>query len=115
VLALRERLAEWGARGGSVVRADAQAFLATAPAGGAFGLVFLDPPFAAGLLPAIAARLESGGWLDPGARVYVEAPAGDPLPAWPPGWEVLRSGRAGAVGYHLLRREGRRVATGHPT
>ncbi|MCU0758907.1 MAG: 16S rRNA (guanine(966)-N(2))-methyltransferase RsmD [Steroidobacteraceae bacterium] len=113
--ALRERLAEWGARGGTVVRADAQAFLAARPADGPFGLVFLDPPFAAGLLPAIVARLESGGWLDPGALVYVEAAAADRLPEWPAGWEVLRSGQAGAVGYHLLRREGRHVATGHPT
>lgn len=134
VQALRERLVEWGAQGGTVVRADAQTFVAAgvrrvAEAGGVaeiaagagrvvadqFGLVFLDPPFAAGLLPPIAQALESGGWLAPGALLYVEAAAEDRLPEWPADWELLRSGQAGAVGYHLLRREGRRLGTGQPT
>ena len=82
---------------------------------GPFGLVFLDPPFAAGLLPPIARALEMGGWLEPGALLYVEAAAAERLPEWPAGWESLRSGQAGAVGYHLLRREGRRLGTGQPT
>lgn len=123
--ALRERLVEWRSQGGTVIRAEAQAFLAArrgvdasaspsgTPESGPFGLVFLDPPFAAGLLPAVMRALESGGWLTPGALVYVEAPATDRLPEWPEGWELLRSGTAGAVGYHLASREGRRVATGH--
>ncbi|MCP5327180.1 MAG: 16S rRNA (guanine(966)-N(2))-methyltransferase RsmD [Steroidobacteraceae bacterium] len=143
VQALRERLVEWGAQGGTVVRAEAQAFVAAgvrrvAEAGGAaekigaggaaeitadagrvvagqFGLVFLDPPFAAGLLSPIAQALESGGWLAPGALLYVEAAAADRLPAWPADWELLRSGQAGAVGYHLLRRAGRHLGTGQPT
>jgi 16S rRNA (guanine966-N2)-methyltransferase len=115
--ALRERLAEWRSQGGTVIRAEAQAFLAapaTTSGSAPFGLVFLDPPFAAGLLPAVMRALESGGWLAPSALVYVEAPAGGRLPDWPEGWELLRSGAAGAVGYHLLRRGERRVATGHP-
>lgn len=138
VQALRERLAEWGAHGAQVLRAEAQQWLAAGPsptsagasasapaatagAGAAaatraaYDLVFLDPPFAAGLLAPVARALEERGWLAPQALVYVEAAAGDPLPEWPPGWDTLRSGKAGAVGYHLLRREGRRVATGHPT
>lgn len=128
VQALRERLAEWGAQGATVIRAEAQAFVAAGTgagtgtrvdavgaAAGPFGLVFLDPPFAAGLLPPIARALEAGGWLEPGALLYVEAAAAERLPEWPAGWESLRSGQAGAVGYHLLRREGRRLGTGQPT
>lgn len=149
VQALRERLAEFGAHGGQVLRAEAQQFLAAgpapasaaapsaaagAPSGGAgappagagapgsagatrlaYDLVFLDPPFAAGLLAPVARALEERDWLAPQALVYVEAAAGDRLPDWPAGWEAHRSGKAGAVGYHLLRREGRRSATGHPT
>lgn len=108
VTALRERLVEWGAGGGEVLRADALAWLARAPGtpSAPFDLVFVDPPFAAGLLAAACDRLESGGWLAPGARVYLEAPARDPLPALPAGWELLRSGVAGEVGYHLARRPG---------
>ena len=115
VQALRERLTEWGAQGATVIRAEAQAFVAAGAAAGPFGLVFLDPPFAAGLLPPIARALEMGGWLEPGALLYVEAAAAERLPEWPAGWESLRSGQAGAVGYHLLRREGRRLGTGQPT
>jgi 16S rRNA (guanine966-N2)-methyltransferase len=117
VQALRERLAEWDARGATVERADARAWLAarrgaTSPP---FDLVFLDPPFAAGLLAGVAQDLEAGDWLAPAALVYLEAPSDGELPALPPGWELLRSGKAGAVGYHLLRRGGRLVVTESPT
>jgi hypothetical protein len=33
--------------------------------------------------------------------VYLEAPAKDGAPALPAGWTLHRSGKAGAVGYHL--------------
>ncbi len=81
---------------------DATAFLTGPPE--AFDIVFLDPPFASGLLAAVAARLESGAWLTPGALIYAECPAREPLPALPVGWAASKSGRAGEVGYHLLRR-----------
>jgi 16S rRNA (guanine966-N2)-methyltransferase len=110
--ALRERLAEWGARDATLVRADALAWLAGVPGGASraepFGLVFLDPPFAAGLLADACQRLEAGGWLAPQAWIYLEAPARDPLPTLPAHWELVRSGAAGEVGYHLLRRGGPR-------
>ena len=53
---LRLRLAEWQAIGAQVERSDALAFLAgrSQPC----DIVFLDPPFAAGLLAQAAARLQ---------------------------------------------------------
>src|SRR5208282_2078132 len=52
-------------------RADA-AKLGSAPAGGRFGLAFLDPPYGQGLAgPALAALL-AGGWLEPDALCVVE-------------------------------------------
>jgi 16S rRNA (guanine966-N2)-methyltransferase len=65
--------------------------------------VFLDPPFDAGILADSMQLLESRGWLAPGAFVYVEMPA-KAAPGLPAGWSLHRSGRAGAVGYHLARR-----------
>ena len=87
-------------------RADALEWLAAARPSATlpFDIVFLDPPFAAGLLERACARLESGAWLAPGARIYLETPARDGLPPLPPNWELLRSGAAGEVGYHLARR-----------
>ena len=55
------------------------------------------------LLAQSAAALEAGGWLAAGARVYLELPASMPLPGLPPAWRLVKSGRAGDVGYHLAR------------
>jgi 16S rRNA (guanine966-N2)-methyltransferase len=117
VTALRERCTEWstasreaGTPVGSAEfhRADALASLATPPGRTVpFDIVFLDPPFGAALWGKAASRLESGGWLAPEAFVYLEAPAGAPPPGLPASWQAWRDGKAGEVGYHLLRRDAR--------
>ena len=43
-------------------------------------------------------------WLAPTALIYADGPARAGLPALPQGWNAVKSGRAGEVGYHLLRR-----------
>jgi 16S rRNA (guanine966-N2)-methyltransferase len=72
-----------------------------------FDVVFLDPPFGAGLWGKTASRLGSGGWLAPQAFVYLEAPAGALPPGLPATLRPWRDGKAGEVGYHLLRRDAR--------
>ena len=71
-------------------------------AGGPWDVVFLDPPFAAGLVVGTLRALAAEGVLARGALVYLEVPAADPLPPLPAGWGVHRQGRAGEVGYHLF-------------
>ena len=96
--AARERL---GAEGLHVEAADALEWMRRCE-GGRFELVLLDPPFDAPLMaPALAAAaplVVGAGFL------YVEAPT--PLPELPPGCSLWRQGRAGAVHFHLLRRDG---------
>lgn len=92
-----------GARAAEIVAGDALAFLRREPR--AFDIVFLDPPYGSDLLGTVCSAL-AGGWLAPGACIYVESPAGQPLPPLPPGWCVHRSKRAGQVGYHLLHAGG---------
>jgi 16S rRNA (guanine966-N2)-methyltransferase len=102
---LRQTLAAWGGEPAAAAQLhvmDANAFLAGKPE--PFDVVFLDPPFAAGLLGQSAARLETGQWLAPTALIYAECPARASLPALPEGWSAAKSGRAGEVAYHLLRR-----------
>jgi len=70
---------------------------------GAFDVVFLDPPFGAGLLPPLLAKLALPGRLSPGAFIYIESEAEAGQPALPPGWILHRTGQAGKVGYHLAR------------
>jgi 16S rRNA (guanine966-N2)-methyltransferase len=99
---LRARLSEWGATGADVEQGDALRFLGGA--GRPFDVAFLDPPFESDFLTSAADRLESGGWLAPGALIYVECAARNGLPPLPPTWTTTKAKQAGEVGYHLLTR-----------
>ena len=96
--AIRGHLELLKAAGGTVVQADAFAWLAGTPK--PVDLVFLDPPFDAELVPEACARLAQG-WLKPGAWLYVEH-AAERVPALPPEWLVLKESRAGRVGFRLV-------------
>jgi len=69
-----------------------------------FDVVFLDPPFASGLLAPTCALLEERGWLRDQALVYLETARREGEPALPAGWQIRKSGRAGEVGYYLAER-----------
>ena len=69
-----------------------------------FDIVFLDPPFASGLLARAAALLERRPWLHDAALIYVECAVRDGLPALPEQWRPLKGKQAGEVGYHLFAR-----------
>ncbi len=51
------------------------------PRGRACGLVFLDPPYGQGLVPAAVAALAAAGWIAPGCLCLAELAAADPPPA----------------------------------
>lgn len=102
---LRQTLAKWGGESAAAAQihvADALGFLGGKPE--VFDVVFLDPPFSAGMLTRVAERLDTGHWLKPGAWIYAEGPAREALAPLPAQWQVAKTGRAGEVGYHLLRR-----------
>lgn len=79
-----------------------------------FDVVFLDPPFAAEFLPDVCSALEDRGWLASRATIYIETPARAGAPTLPANWILLKSGRAGEVGYHLARRADGPSAEGDP-
>jgi len=68
-----------------------------------FNLVFLDPPFAEGLLPNVLKLLAKSTLLADGAWVYVEQEASQPWPQWPNDWYLYREAKAGQVVYCLLK------------
>ena len=100
VTRLRQSADELQLAGARVERADALEFLdrAIVP----WELVFVDPPFDAGLVPATLERIARRGLLAAGGFCYVEAARRIGLPDLPGGWRVHRTGNAGEVGYHLL-------------
>ena len=88
---------------GRVLRSDAGGYLEGMAE--PFDIIFLDPPYAERLLAGTCRRIEERGWLKPDGLVYLEDAASAGPPELPPGWTLLRSKRAGEVGYHLARRE----------
>lgn len=106
--AIKAHLALLGASGGTTWQGDALGFLRGTPQ--PFDLVFLDPPFDSPLLGTAVRALGEPGWLAPGAHLYMEYSARTPFEA-ADGWELLRRGRAGQVGYALARRAAARLAS----
>jgi 16S rRNA (guanine966-N2)-methyltransferase len=99
VASLRASQARLKAEGMRIEPAEAVGWMArSAPS--RFELVLLDPPFDAGLgasaLSAALPLVVDNGYL------YVESP--EALAEVPAGFELWRSGRAGVVYFHLLRR-----------
>ncbi len=99
--ALRDNLVRLKTTGAQVAVLDADQFLQGAAQ--AQDLVFLDPPFALALWPALAQRLEQGGWLAAQAWIYVESPRAE-VPVLPSNWRLHREGHAGEVRFALYRR-----------
>jgi 16S rRNA G966 N2-methylase RsmD len=99
--ALKVRL---GAAQVEIVQGDSMQVAATfAP--GRFDVVFLDPPFASGLLaPALAAArtlLAAGGLLYVESADPIDEPSAASL-----GLRPVRAGSAGRVRFHLLQKDG---------
>ncbi len=91
-----------------VVTAWVAAFLAR-PAGTAYGLVFLDPPYAVPEddLADVLAALASGDWLAADALVVLERSTRSPAPTWPPGLvpELTKTYGETAIHYATADRE----------
>lgn len=86
-----------------LIQGEALGWLAEAPPT-PFHILFLDPPFADGLLPPACRLLLERGWLAPGALIYLEADATAGLPELPAGLAMWREKRAGQVLFGLARR-----------
>ena len=86
----------------TVVQQDAFDYLRGAPDRG-FDIVFLDPPFAAGLLEETCRRLQDTRHLKQGALVYLESDRSQAEVVLPVGWQVLKDKTAGNVRYMLAR------------
>ena len=94
--ALRQSVEQLGAAQARVVGSDGLGYLRRDC--GLFDVIFLDPPFSAGLLPA--ALTLAATRLAPGGKIYAEHGGDLDTDAW----VVLRQGRAGQSHFCLLER-----------
>ena len=85
-----------------VMQKDAVQWLKSKPAG-LFDLVFIDPPFQAGLLDESLALLAASNSLAAGGLIYIERDRNDDPPQLPTGWQVHKDKVAGSVSYALYR------------
>ncbi|MFK7159614.1 16S rRNA (guanine(966)-N(2))-methyltransferase RsmD [Marinospirillum sp. MEB164] len=99
---LRQHLLPLAGERAQLIAQDAVHWLATAPVT-PFDLVFLDPPFAAGLHQPALDQLILRGWLAPGALVYLEQGARQSDVLLPTGWIEEKTRQAGEVRYSLWR------------
>lgn len=101
---IRQHLQTLDCPAGRVESSDALRFLEAA--GTRFGVVFLDPPYRLGALAPCCQLLEQNGWLTDDALIYLEDSAKNGAPVLPGNWQLLRSKKAGDVGYYLAQRQG---------
>jgi 16S rRNA (guanine966-N2)-methyltransferase len=106
VEAIRGNLGLLKADNGRVLCTDVESWLPSGPGAAGqepFDLVFIDPPYASGRLPAVCTLLETAGWLNADARIYLES--GHPVTddQLPQDWQLIRSDRAGQVYYCLCQ------------
>ncbi|MFC2407202.1 MAG: 16S rRNA (guanine(966)-N(2))-methyltransferase RsmD [Cardiobacterium sp.] len=102
VARLRALLAEWHEAHARVQAGDV--FLLS-PSAARYDLIFLDPPFAAGLHAQAVTHFVNDRWLKEQGKVYLEMPFPHEDLHVPPGWLWHRQGRAGRVFFGLLRRD----------
>ncbi len=91
------------AKGATVLQQDAEDFLdtrGTAP----FDIIFLDPPFAEGVLGELCRLIEERGLLVDDGLVYLEQDRARETAALPDNWRVLKNKTAGNVRYMLVQR-----------
>ncbi len=101
---IEQALGLLGCARGHLVRRDAFDYLA-GHAPHPFDIVFLDPPYDERWLAPACGALERGGWARDGSWIYLENAAAQGEPPLPETWVLVRSKRAGDVGYHLARRQ----------
>ena len=102
---LKANKAKFCAQDLTVVCTNSQTYLHNSHEGDGFHIVFLDPPFQAGLYSEIIQSLCTGGWLAAGALIYCELPIAEPCPK-PQHWQLLKEKTAGNVRYCLYQANG---------
>lgn len=101
---LRENLQTLKCDKAEVLNADTLVVLQKGCAQG-FDVVFIDPPFRKGLAEKTIQLLDTQGWLNDGALIYVEIESELTQLAIPSRWHALKEKNAGQVSYRLYQHQ----------
>ena len=82
-----------------ILRSDARRLT---PAAGPFDILYLDPPYGAGLVPPTLAALAEAGWVRADSLVIAETDSRE-APPRAEGWTCLEQRRCGRATLHFLR------------
>ncbi len=99
--AIEHNLEQLKSDNATVICTDSLAWLASTQQ--AFDIVFVDPPFSAGLLQQACALLEQQGIVSEGSQLYVEQALDAICDDLPSTWELTRDKQAGQVSYRLYQ------------
>ena len=99
---LKANIAVFKAQQIEVVQMDVQQFIKNCTE--SFDLIFLDPPFAQGLLHPICQQIAATALLAPYGKIYLEAERSLTLDDLPDAWQLLKHKLAGDVSYNLFQR-----------
>jgi len=105
VTQLKKTLVTFKAEQATVIQRRAEDWLQQNNSMHRFDIVFLDPPFASTLLPALLMQLENSLCLAPRCLIYVETDAELEAENSPATWHMHRHKKAGRVLYYLFIRE----------
>jgi 16S rRNA (guanine966-N2)-methyltransferase len=97
---LQENCQQLSADQCQVVKSTAQGFLTVTSQ--QYDIVFIDPPFQVNLWTEIADLLVKNTILVDNARIYLECPKKQDLPALPQQWQLIKEKTAGDVRYCLF-------------
>ncbi len=68
-----------------------------------YDIVFVDPPYKAGMWSQVAEKMVEKAILSDNAHIYLEYPSHINLPVLPAQWRIVKDKKAGAVRYCLLQ------------
>lgn len=98
---IRTTLSAWKEPHGRVTLGDALSLCPT----GRYDIIFLDPPFSDCLHQSVLNKFATDRWLKPQGKLYMEMPFPTHELILPPGWQWLKSSRAGQVHFGLIAKE----------
>lgn len=102
VTQVNKHLVTLQASNGKILQGDALQLLSSGAEHDPFDIVFLDPPFAKGLIEPCVEKLVTNHWLAEHAKIYIESENSLRDIKMPETWEIIREKTAGQVRYCLV-------------